>query len=118
MKVVRNIVAVIFGYFIFAVSAVLLFKLAGIDPHAETGIGTKAGVIVLGCLFAFVGGYVAKLIAAGNSLTVNIVLAVLMAGFATFSFFKSPGEHYTQIAAVFLFAPASLISGIARRSKN
>jgi len=118
MKIVRNIAAVIVGYLIFAVSAVLLFNLADIDPHAETGIGTKAGVIVFGCVFACVGGYAAKLIAAANTLSVNIILAVLMAGFAAFSMFKSPGEHYTQIAAIFLFAPASLFGGIARRSKT
>ncbi len=117
MKVARNIAAVIVGYLIFAVSAVMLFNLSGIDPHAETGLMTKFGVVVFGCVFSFIGGYVAKLIAAANTLTVNIVLAVLMAAFAAFSFFKSPGEHYTQIAAIFLFAPASILGGFARRSK-
>ena len=117
MKIVRNIAAVIVGYLIFAVSAVLLFNVSGIDPHAETGLTTKFGVVVFGCVFSFIGGYFAKLIAAANALTVNIVLAILMAAFATFSFFKSPGEHYTQIAAIFLFAPASLLGGIARRPK-
>lgn len=117
MKIVRNIAAVIAGYLIFAVSAVLLFNLSGIDPHAETGLMTKFGVVIFGCVFSFIGGYIAKLIAAANSLSVNIVLAVLMAAFAAFSFFESPGEHYTQIAAIFLFAPASLIGGIARRSR-
>ena len=115
MKIVRNIAAVIVGYLIFAVSAVLLFNVSGIDPHAEAGLMTKFGVIVFGCVFSFIGGYVAKFIAATDSLTVNIVLAVLMAVFAAFSFFKSPGEHYTQIAAIFLFAPASLLGGIARK---
>ena len=117
MKIVRNIAAVIVGYLVFAVPAVLLFSLSGIDPHAETSLMTKAGVIVFGCVFAFIGGYVAKLIAAQNTLTVNIVLAILMAGFAAFSLLKSPGEHYTQIAAIVLFAPASLIGGFARRAK-
>jgi len=115
MKVLRNILAVVVGYLIFAVSAVLLFNLAGIDPHAETGTGTKVTVIVFGCVFAFVGGYAAKLIAATSTLKINFVLAVLMAVFATFSFFKSPGEHYTQIAAIFLFAPVSIIGGIMRK---
>ncbi len=62
MKVVKNIVAVVAGYLIFAVSAVLLFKLSGIDPHGESGIGTKAGVIAFGIVFSFIGGYLAKLI--------------------------------------------------------
>lgn len=115
MKIVRNIAAVIVGYLIFAVPAVLLFDLSGIDPHAETGLMIKFGVFIFGCVFSFIGGYAAKLIAATNSVTVNIVLAVLMAAFAAFSFFKSPGEHYTQIGAIFLFAPASLLGGIACR---
>lgn len=115
MKIVRNIAAVIVGYLIFAISAVLLFNLSGIDPHAETGLMTKFGVVVFGCVFAFLGGYVAKFIAATDSLTVNIVLAVLMAAFAAISFINTPGEHYTQISAIFLFAPASLIGGIARK---
>ena len=119
MKILRNIAAIIVGYLIFSVSAVLLFKLGGIDPHAESGIGTKAGVIVFGAVFALIGGYAAKLIAATKALSVNIILSVLMASFAAFSFFKSEGEHYTQIAAILLFAPASLLGGfIRRRSEN
>ena len=118
MRIARSIAAVIVGYAIFAVSAVVLFKVAGIDPHADTGFGTEIGIIVFGCVFAFVGGYVAKLIAATNRSSANIVLALLMATFATFSAVKSPGEHYTKIAAIFLFAPASLIGSIARRSKK
>jgi len=111
----RNIVAVVVGYLIFAVSALLLFKFADIDPHAEIGTGTKAAFIAFGIIFSFIGGYLAKLIAATSTLKVNFVLALLMAGFATFSFFKSPGEHYTQIAAIFLFAPVSIIGGIVRK---
>jgi len=119
MNVVRNIAAVVIGYLIFAISAVMLFKLGSIDPHAESGIGTKAAVIVFGLVFSFIGGYVAKLIAAARTLNVNIVLAILMAGFAAFSLFRSEGEHYTQIAAILLFAPASLLGGlIKRRSEN
>lgn len=116
MKIVRNIAAVIVGYLIFAGSAVFLFNLSGIDPHAETDFRTKVGIICLGYIFAFSGGYVARVIAASSNLTVNFVLAFLIAGFAAFSLFKSPREHYTQIAAIFLFAPASLIGGIRRPS--
>lgn len=118
MGVVRNIVAVIVGYLIFAVSAVMLFKFAGIDPHAESGIATKAGVIALGAVFAFIGGFTAKIIAASRSLVPNIILAILMAGFAAFSALRSGGEHYTQIAAIFVFAPASLIGGIFRKKSS
>lgn len=117
MNAVRNVTGVIVGYLIFAVSAVLLFKVSGIDPHVETGLTTKFGVVAFGCVFSFFGGYAAKLISAADSMTVNVVLAILMAAFAAFSLFRSPGEHYTQIAAIFLFAPVSVLGGNACRSK-
>ena len=115
MNVIRNVVGVIVGYLIFAVSAVLLFNLSGIDPHADASIGTIALVIVFGAVFAFAGGYLTKLIAATKTMIANYVLVVIMASFAAFSFFKSPGNHYTQIAAIFLFAPISLVGGLLRR---
>ena len=114
MNIVRNVLSVIVGYLIFAVSAVLLFNLSGIDPHADASIGTITLVVVFGSVFAFIGGYLTKLIAAISTLVANYVLAILMAGFAAFSFFKSPGTHYTQIAAIFLFAPMSLVGGFLR----
>jgi hypothetical protein len=119
MKVIRNILAVIAGYLIFAVTAVALFSISGIDPHADASFGTMALVIIYGAVFAAVGGYAAHLISGSKTLTVNYVLSVLMAAFAAFSFFKSSGSHYTQIAAVFGFAPLSLLGGFfhLRRGK-
>lgn len=114
MNVVRTILAVIVGYLVFAVSAVLLFNLSGIDPHADAGLGTIAIVIVFGAVFAFIGGYLTKLIAATKTMVANYALAIIMASFAAFSFFKSPGTHYTQIAAIVLFAPLSLVGGLIR----
>jgi hypothetical protein len=115
MMIARNILGVIAGYLIFAVSAVLLFKLGGIDPHAEATVGLIAGVAVFGAVFAFVGGFVAKLVAASQTFIVNIILAVLMAGFAAFSLLKSDGSHYTQLAAILIFAPMSMVGGFLRK---
>lgn len=115
MAVFRNILGVFVGYFIFAIGAVMLFRLSGIDPHADVGLTTKALVIGCGAVFAFAGGFVGKMIAATRSMVVNVVLALIMAGFAAVSFFMSAGEHYTQVAAIFLFAPLSLLGGVLRR---
>ena len=115
MNIVRNVLAVIVGYLIFAVSAVLLFNLSGIDPHADASIGTIALVVAFGGAFAFIGGYFTKLIAATKTMIANDALAIITAGFAAFLLFKSPGNHYTQIAAIFLFAPLSLVGGFMRR---
>ena len=112
MNAVRIVLGVIAGYAIFVVSAVLLFQLSRVDPHADPSIGFMLITIAYGVVFGFLGGLVAQLIAGTRRLTVNYVLAAVMAGFAAFSWFKSAGNHYSQIAAVFLFAPASLFGGI------
>ena len=111
MNIARNIAAVIVGYLVFAVSALLLFKLAGIDPHAETGTRIVLLVVVFGAVFSFVAGIVTKAVASSSSLVVNFVLAVLIFAFAAFSALQSSGNHYTQIAAMFVFAPVSILGG-------
>jgi hypothetical protein len=108
---IRNIVAVILGYALFAISAVLLFRFAGIDPHKNPSIGFIILTIGYGLLFSFLGGLVTQLISGASKLTVTFVLAGIMAGFATFSLFKTTGNHYSQLAAIFLFAPAALLGG-------
>jgi hypothetical protein len=112
MKLLRNIVAIIVGYAIFVISAVLLFQLSGIDPHADPSLTLMIGVIAYGVFFSFLGGLVAQLISGSGKLTINYILGAIIAGFATFSLFKSTGNHYSQIAAIFLFAPASILAGV------
>jgi hypothetical protein len=111
MSILRNTFAVILGYATFVVSAVLLFQLSGIDPHADPSMGVLIWVIVYGMVFAFAGGFLTQMISKTQRLVINYVLAGLMAAFATFSLFKSTGNHYTQLAAIFLFAPLSALGG-------
>jgi nitrate/nitrite transporter NarK len=108
---IRNILAVIVGYLIFAVSAVLLFQLSGQAPHGETSITFAIFVILYGAVFATVGGFVAQIIGKSKTLIINYILALIMAAFAAFSLFATTGNHYTQIAAIFLFAPLSIFGG-------
>jgi hypothetical protein len=115
MRIVRNIAAVVVGYLVFAVSALLLFKLGGIDPHAEAGIGTMLLVVAFGAIFSFVAGFVAKVIAASRTLSINVALAALMFAFAAFSSLQSTGDHYTQFAAMFIFAPVSILGGLVSK---
>ena len=115
MGILRNIAAVIIGYLIFAVSAVMLFQISGIDPHAGARPGVVLLVVVFGAVFSFIGGFVAKLIAHSGSLIPNLVLAILIFSFAAFSLARSPGSHYTQIAAMVVFTPISLLGGYFRR---
>jgi hypothetical protein len=112
MNIIRNIMAVIGGYLVFAVSAVALFQLADIDPHADPGIGLMLLVLAYGTAFSFLGGILTQWISKSGTITINLVLAVLMGGFALFSMFKTTGNHYSQLAAIVLFAPVSIVGGI------
>ena len=112
MKILKNILSVILGYATFAISAVLLFQLSGINPHANPTIGFMILTIAYGIFFSFIGGLLTQLISKTGNLKINYVLAFIIAGFATFSLFKTTGNHYSQIAAIFLFAPSSVLGGI------
>jgi hypothetical protein len=106
---IRKIVGVILGYIIFAVSAVALFKLSGQAPHADPTIIFAILTTVYGAVFSFIAGLIAQLIAKTTDLKINYVLAFIMAGFATFSLIKTNGNHWTQLLAIFVFAPASVL---------
>lgn len=108
---IRNILAAIAGYLIFALTAVALFSLSGVDPHADVSVAMVGFVVVYGAVFAAIGGYAAHLIASSKTLTVNYVLSFIIAGFAVFSLLTSSGSHYTQVAAILVFAPLSSFGG-------
>ncbi len=112
MNILRNALAVICGYLVFAIPAVALFQLAHIDPHADPSIGTILLVLAYGAGFSFLAGIVTQWISKAGTLTISLVLAGIMGGFAIFSLFKTSGNHYTQLAAIVLFAPISIVGGI------
>ena len=105
---IRKIAGVILGYIIFMVSAAL-FKLSGQAPHAAPTIFFGILTAVYGAVFSFIAGLVAQLIAKTADLKINYVLAFIMAGFAAFSLIKTNGNHWTQLLAIFVFAPASIL---------
>lgn len=116
---IRNILALFAGYAIFVVAAVLLFQISGVDPHSDPSISFLAAVIACGMLSSSTGGFVVQLISTDKKLRINYILALIIAGFAAFSYFKTTGNHYSQIAAILLFAPFSILGGyIAIRKRK
>ena len=115
---IRKILAILAGYVIFVIAALLLFQLSGVDPHSDPSTLFLIGVIACGMGSSLTGGIVAQLIAKDKELTVNYILALVIAGFATFSYFKTTGNHYSQTAAIFLFAPFSILGGYFAIKKN
>jgi peptidoglycan/LPS O-acetylase OafA/YrhL len=117
---VRNIIAVIIGYTVFALSSVLLFQLTGQAPHQDAPLQFKIITIFYGLFFSVAAGYVAQLIARQTKLTMNYILAALIFLLAAMSIiFSKDTSHWTQLFAMLIFAPASMIGGYlrSRRSK-
>lgn len=112
--ILKNILGAFVGYLIFAASALLLFHFAGMDPHAVAGTGQMVLVAIFGGVFAFLGGFVARVIAGRGPLAVNLALLFIISSFAAFSMSQSSGSRYTQYLAIFLFAPLSFLGGLLR----
>ena len=114
---IKQISAVIAGYAIFVISSVLLFRISGVKPHGEATVAFMFLTFFYGTFFSFLSGFVTQAIAKTKNLKVNYILFVIMAGFATFSLFKSDGSSWTQLLAIFVFAPISILGGFIKIKK-
>ena len=103
--------SIIAGYAIFVTTSLALFKISKQDPHSNPSTYFVIVTTIYGAVFSFVAGFITQLIAKAK-LKLNYTLAVIIAGFATFSFLKSEGNHWTQLLAIFIFAPMSILGGI------
>jgi hypothetical protein len=108
---IRKILSVLAGYCIFAVTSLALFMLSGRDPHASASFVFEIVTAIYGILFSFLAGVVVQVIAKNKTLTLNYILALIIAGFAAFSFIASRGDHWTQILSIIIFAPISIVGG-------
>lgn len=108
---IRKIIGVLTGYVIFVVTSLAFFNLTAQNPHADPTIGFTILTALYGAVASFLSGLVAQWVAKGANLKTNYILAGIIAGFATFSVFKSEGNHYTQLLAIFVFAPVSILGG-------
>jgi hypothetical protein len=116
MRVARWILGVVVGYAIFAVSAVLLFRLAGRDPHTQQELGFIIGAIVYGMVFGAIGGYVSAALGGGNPRIQGGVVGGVIALGATVSLIAGPhaGPMWSRVAALTLMAPSALAGGALR----
>lgn len=114
---IRKVLAIIAGYLIFVVTSLALFKLSGRNPHADSTPLFIILTAMYGAFFSFIAGLVTQRIAMTRSMNINFALALIIAGFATFSLFKSDGSHWTQLLAIFLFAPMSIAGGLYYRKR-
>ncbi len=119
---IRSIVAVIAGYFVFAVSAVLLFSITGRDPHDNAPAWFLITSIVYGGVFAAIGGYLSAVIAKRNQFLHAGLVTIVIGSGALISLLSKPGKGaiWSQLSALLIMAPSAMIGGYlwARKSKN
>jgi hypothetical protein len=118
---VRTIAGIIVGDVIFAGSAVLLFRFAGVDPHSTMAHPTFISFSILyGIIFAGLGGFVAGVIGRREDIICGILLAVIIALGAITSLIIRPGAGaiWTQSAALVLMSPAALVGDWIRKSRK
>jgi hypothetical protein len=119
----KSVVGVVLGYFVFALSAALLFWVTGRDPHQEQGSGFVVFSVVYGMAFATAGGFVAGAIASRTPRRHAAAVALLVAAGATVSMLAQPGagSRWSQLTALVFMAPAAFAGGfvrIRRRSRD
>ncbi len=112
VSVFRSIAAVVLGYAVFAVSAVLLFNVAGRDPHAPQNLAFIVFAVVYGIAFAALGGLLAARIAPANGAIHAAFVTLVIALGAAVSLFASPGagSTWSQWAALVLMAPSAWVA--------
>ena len=114
----RKILSIIVGYGVFVITALGLFKFSGQKPHADPTTAFVIATAIYGVVSSVIAGLVTQIISQAKNLKTNYILAFIIAGFATFSLFKSDGNHWTQLLAIFIFAPASILGGLIPKKNN
>lgn len=116
----RSLLAIIVGYLVFGISAVLLFQLAHVDPHQQPGIGFMIGSTIYGIVFAGAAGYTAARIAGKRELAIAGAVAGIIALLALISILAQPGlpSYWSQLAAVILMSPAAVVGGWIKARKG
>jgi hypothetical protein len=114
---IRNFFPVVTGYLVFALSSMLLFTLTSHDPHEQASIAFKLITIGWGLFFSVLAGFVVQWIGKPRGCMLNFYLAIVMFLLAATSMLLSPGSHWTQLFAMFIFAPASFISNYFKHDK-
>ena len=116
VQALRSIGAVILGYLVFAVSAVVSFRLSGQPPHAAAPPGVMLAHILVGVVAAFVGGYVAAHLAGRRPAAHGLAVALVLAVGAAASLLSTIGHGaiWSQLSALVLMAPGAALGGWVR----
>jgi hypothetical protein len=119
MPIARTVAGIIAGDLIFTMSAVLLFYIAHVDPHAPASLKFMLAGILYGIFSGLLAGFVAGLISRRPDLITGLILAAIIAVGAVVSLVARPGEGaiWTQVSTLVCSAPAVLIGDWLRKGR-
>ena len=106
------------GYLVFGLSAVLMFQIAGVDPHADTRLGFKVFSVAYGVVFALGAGWLAARLAPGRPLFHAAIVSAIIAVAATGSLVGASGAKWSQLAALLLMTPAACSAAASLRGSR
>ena len=120
MQALRSIAAVILGYLMFALSAVLSFRISGQAPHAPAKAATTPTRMWASMIPNGAGGYVAALLAGRKPAAHGIAVALLLALGAAVSLVSTIGHGaiWSQVAALLVMAPGAAFGGWVRARRG
>ena len=112
----RSIIAVLVGFLMFSVGAVLLFNVTGRPPDIWPGAPFATFAIVYGGVFALLAGYIAARLAPRAPLLHAAAMAVLLLGVSAGSYLIQPpgASPWSLIATILVSSPAALLGGYLR----
>jgi hypothetical protein len=118
MQAIRSIVAVVGGYLIFSLPAVVLFQATGRAPHAPATVPFMVLAAGYGMCFAGLGGWFAARVSRLRPLLHGSLVALLIATGATASLlFSGAAATWSQWEALLLMAPMAVV-GVLIRSRS
>jgi hypothetical protein len=109
----RSVAAIVAGYLVFALSAAALFVLTGQDPHAAAHPSFMLTSVMVGVIFAMIGGYLAGRIVPEHPRRHAAAVGLLIAigAFVSLAIRKPEAATWSQFAAITIMAPSAALAG-------
>ncbi len=120
----RPVLGLVVGYFVFSAPVMLFFRLAGRDPHAPAGLPFMLGSLAFGLVCALLGGWLAARIAATPARAprwpVLGVAALIALGAASTLVFelRRGGAMWSPLGGLLLMPAAVLVGGTLDRGTH
>ena len=106
----RVVSGVVLGYLMFGVSAFLLFRITGHNPHVRASISFEISAIVYGMLFAWLAGYIASFIGGRPDAIAAWIVGAIIAVGAVVSMVMTV-VSWSQVTALLFMAPMAVVGG-------